>query len=999
MFVRRVALAVALVAVTLAVSSAQADVPGFVNYQGILTDTGGMPLDGTYDLTFEIFDVPSGGTNLWSESHLGETIDDGLLNVFLGPIDLAIFDDDSLWMQVTVDSDVIIPRTQLTSVPWAFRAAVAETALTVSELPAHDHNDLYYTESELNTPGVINNALNPVDWTKLKSVPAGFADGVDDVGAGSSNGWVDDGTVVRLETSSDYVGIGTSTPSVKLDVRGRLYVGAPGDGYNVMFHGWASDVSGLWWLGSPLSLVMGRDTNGSHWDTVGNYSISAGYNNKPIGNSAASFGSWNTAGGDQTLASGYRAMAMGLRSVALGSNVDAQGEASVAIGEAVSARADNSIVMGTGLVYVDTLANYTPNSFMVGFGGDPMLFVDGDNDRVGIGTIYPQQALQVLGTAQVNGFKMPTGASDGYVLTSDASGVGTWQSPATVSDGDWTVSGSDIYSAVAGNVGIGTSTPSSKLDVDGEINTSSTYEIGGNTVLSIAGSYNNTLVGEDAGENNTSFELTAVGKDAGYSNQGARNTFVGSGAGYSNTTGVGNTFLGQIAGRNNTTGYDNVFVGRSAGSANTDGALNTFVGAQAGQYNSSGYNNIFVGYGAGRQNTSGEGNTFVGLLAGYSNTTGIRNVFLGHYAGYNETGSQRLYIDNSTTSSPLIYGEFDNNIVNVNGKLGIDNTSPTYSIDAVSYGYALRVGNPNSWLEVSASGNTQMRLGDGNGYNAGSITATENGSGMNILSLRASDDFGNTLFGINLQEDDRVAIGKAEASSETQVHIETSSDNFGVLVDASGDAGTEIGLHTATSRYGSLVKNAYFTSGNWYRFSDSYGAYLHEILPTGEIRFKTAPSAAGAVSWTTCMTLQTDGDVGIGTTSPAYKLQVGNAGDGSQARANAWNILSSRDYKSDITPFDRSEYHDALEKLKAMDVVKYRFSNDDARVVHVGVIAEESPSEILAADGKAVSLGDYTSFLLAALKAQQEQIELQSVQIEEQKERIENLEEQVSILR
>ncbi|MFH1278630.1 MAG: hypothetical protein ABIK65_09645 [Candidatus Eisenbacteria bacterium] len=36
-------------------------------------------------------------------------------------------------------------------------------------------------------------------------------------------------------------------------------------------------------------------------------------------------------------------------------------------------------------------------------------------------------------------------------------------------DGDWTVSGDDMYSAVAGNVGIGTATPVARLDVEGPI--------------------------------------------------------------------------------------------------------------------------------------------------------------------------------------------------------------------------------------------------------------------------------------------------------------------------------------------------------------------------------------------------------------------------------------------------------------------------------------------------------------------------------------------------
>jgi hypothetical protein len=75
------------------------------------------------------------------------------------------------------------------------------------------------------------------------------------------------------------------------------------------------------------------------------------------------------------------------------------------------------------------------------------------------------------GNVKMTGFELPTGASSGHVLTSDGSGVGTWQAPAAVSDGDWTISGSDMYSAVSGNVGVGTGSPAAHLHVSSIGNT------------------------------------------------------------------------------------------------------------------------------------------------------------------------------------------------------------------------------------------------------------------------------------------------------------------------------------------------------------------------------------------------------------------------------------------------------------------------------------------------------------------------------------------------
>lgn len=206
----------------------------------------------------------------------------------------------------------------------------------------------------------------------------------------------------------------------------------------------------------------------------------------------------------------------------------------------------------------------------------------------------------------------------------------------------------------------------------------------GNFRIAQDGGNYNTFVGVDSGVNivggvNNAF----IGNSAGYhNNNGSSNVFIGYQTGYYNGIGNNNTFIGNSAGHNNASGHNNTFIGYQSG-WNSKGQDNVFVGYRTGYNNSIGENNTFIGNRAGRDNTSGHNNTFIGYQSGWNNQVGSDNTFIGYYSGYNETGSNKLYIANSNTATPLIYGEFDNSklIFNCAEDLAQLAVQPTGGID------------------------------------------------------------------------------------------------------------------------------------------------------------------------------------------------------------------------------------------------------------------------------------------------------------------------------
>lgn len=226
------------------------------------------------------------------------------------------------------------------------------------------------------------------------------------------------------------------------------------------------------------------------------------------------------------------------------------------------------------------------------------------------------------------------------------------------------------------------------FSVIGEANTF----IGHNSGMYTTTGSQNTFVGFKSGySNTTAVQNHFIGFQSGFANTGYWNHFDGYNSGYSNSTGSENQFIGHSSGYSNTTGGMNLFIGYQAGRENTTASNNLFIGNRAGSKNTIGNNNFFTGFQAGYNNTVGSNNSYLGFRAGFSNVAGSGNVFLGNYAGYSETGSNKLYIDNSDTSTPLIYGDFASDVLTVNGSLGLGTPSPGGKLDINYAGAQLKL--------------------------------------------------------------------------------------------------------------------------------------------------------------------------------------------------------------------------------------------------------------------------------------------------------------------
>lgn len=238
----------------------------------------------------------------------------------------------------------------------------------------------------------------------------------------------------------------------------------------------------------------------------------------------------------------------------------------------------------------------------------------------------------------------------------------------------------------------------------------------------IVGGSKNVFMGNEAGLKNVEgFQNVFIGYQAGRDNigdgsmyNGNYQVFIGYQAGLENENGQSNVYIGEQSGKSNPSGVYNTYVGKTTGYKMTAGKWNVMVGAQAGELKTSGESNVQVGNHAGSKTESGNENVFLGFKAGYNmggvdggtheisrnvcvgfetgfdgigtgnvligykagrslvHNSSSGNVMIGNAAGLNYSGSNALFIDNSSDATPLIYGDFANDDLTINGDLTVN---------------------------------------------------------------------------------------------------------------------------------------------------------------------------------------------------------------------------------------------------------------------------------------------------------------------------------------
>ncbi|GJL86177.1 MAG: hypothetical protein DHS20C02_19520 [Micavibrio sp.] len=511
------------------------------------------------------------------------------------------------------------------------------------------------------------------------------------------------------------------------------------------------------------------------------------------------------------------------------------------------------------------------------------LLVLNNNGNVGIGTDTPKTNLDIAGTGAVDipagtTAERPTGDNGMLRYNSDTNKFegfqgGIWTDiitaggSAAAPDRGVQFNSGGAFTADAGF----TFTSQNRLIVDSgnsnvylsAVNPGATgadnVTLGLNAGLSLTSADENVFIGTNAGLSNTSgFENVFIGHAAGDANVGGdNNTYIGHNAG-SSTDSSQNTFIGENAGAGGTGITDSVFIGMNAGAA-SDADRSVYIGRSAGG-GADGDDNIMIGYSAGQASGNGENNILIGYdIELPTNTTdnhiNIGDVFMadrnaGGFAYVSGTGA--LDIPAGTT---LERPTGDNGMLRYN--------SDTNKFEGYQGGV---------WTDIITAGGTPATPDRGVQFNSGGAFTADAGftydtTGRLFVGLTDFSDFDTGYSGAQIAVNTDISLVSASNAASGKSDID--------FLRARGTIDTKLKVEP-DDRLGTLRFSAW-DGDQW-----NPAAYVYAEVPTGLVTgdndmpsaliFSTTPDGSNAT--VDRMYINHDGNIGIGTTTPADEVHV-----------------------------------------------------------------------------------------------------------------------------
>jgi hypothetical protein len=450
----------------------------------------------------------------------------------------------------------------------------------------------------------------------------------------------------------------------------------------------------------------------------------------------------------------------------------------------------------------------------------------------------------------------------GYVLTSDANGIGTWQAAggggATVLNDltDVSINGTgQLWNFIKNGT-----TPDGAPAIGGISGAVSNLGIGGTALNSLT-----------SGGNNTAF-----GNYALYSLQGGSNNIaMGYQSQFSNVSGAENITLGNSSGRN-TTGSYNVSIGSSAGYSIT-GNGNTSVGAGAGKNITTGAYNTVLGYQTDNHLTgSASYNILIGMFCEPGTAANNSQFVLGHAHG-------NAHYLMSGDYSVLNQAKLGINLGGAAGNAGAANM-PTATLHVKSGGLLF---SDVALLITDSSDNQLMKLtsaGDNISIGKYALDAITGGSGLNNVALGV-----NAGTAISTGDNNTVIGERAGYALNTGTDNLISGFYAGTAITNSvGNVylGYRAGSATAGSANGRNIAIGYYAMGSGNgdgQENVSLGHYAGSAVSSGDYNLLIGRQAGNAITTGSRNIVLGGYTGGLGVSTASYNIIIGDAAGAANA--------------------------------------------------------------------------------------------------------------------